>query len=121
VSAIDGIGPGLPPVPRLVRGPDLVRGNGLTGLEGVRDGVGDGTTPASDGPFDGFLTDALRQIDSLSDDVRRTEVGLLRGDQGVEIHDLQAAIGKSQVAFDLMLEIRNKMVEAWQTLSRSVM
>jgi flagellar hook-basal body complex protein FliE len=31
------------------------------------------------------------------------------------------AANKSEVAFNLVLEVRNKMVEAWEKLSRSVM
>jgi flagellar hook-basal body complex protein FliE len=30
------------------------------------------------------------------------------------------AMGKSDVAFNLMLEVRNKLVDAWEKLSRSV-
>jgi flagellar hook-basal body complex protein FliE len=30
-----------------------------------------------------------------------------------------AAANKSEVAFNLMLEVRNKLVEAWEKLSRS--
>ena len=38
----------------------------------------------------------------------------------VEVHDLMIAMGKSEVAFNLMLEVRNKIIDAWQQLSRSV-
>jgi flagellar hook-basal body complex protein FliE len=38
----------------------------------------------------------------------------------VGVDKLMLSIGKSEVAFNLMLEVRNKLVDAWEKLSRSV-
>ena len=35
---------------------------------------------------------------------------------GVELHDVMLAANKSEVMFNLMLEVRNKLVEAWEKL-----
>jgi flagellar hook-basal body complex protein FliE len=37
----------------------------------------------------------------------------------VELHDVLIAGSKSEVAFNLLLEVRNKLVDAWEQLSRS--
>ena len=71
------------------------------------------------GGFLGHLTDALEGVQGLSDDVKDRAESLSRGEP-VELHDLMISMGKSEVAFNLMLEVRNKLLEAWQILSRAV-
>ena len=80
----------------------------------------DGTSATSSPDFGAALTRALEEVSRLGDDAKNKAEALARGEP-VEVHDLMIAMGKSEVAFNLMLEVRNKMLEAWQTLSRSVM
>jgi flagellar hook-basal body complex protein FliE len=54
----------------------------------------------------------------LQDDVQAKTRGLMLG-EGVELHDVMLAADKSEVTFNLMLEVRNKLVDAWEKLSRS--
>ncbi|MEO6593310.1 MAG: flagellar hook-basal body complex protein FliE [Planctomycetota bacterium] len=68
--------------------------------------------------FDGMLADSLAKVQALQDDVREKTRGLALGED-VELHDVLIATGKSEVAFNLMLEVRNKLVDAWEKLSRS--
>ncbi|HEX5054028.1 MAG TPA: flagellar hook-basal body complex protein FliE [Planctomycetota bacterium] len=68
--------------------------------------------------FDGMLADSLAKVQSLQDDVREKTRALALGED-VELHDVMIAAGKSEVAFNLMLEVRNKLVDAWEKLSRS--
>jgi flagellar hook-basal body complex protein FliE len=70
--------------------------------------------------FDGFLGEAIDTVDSLQKDTQQKVRGMMLG-EGVELHDVMIAANKSEVAFNLVLEVRNKMVEAWEKLSRSVM
>ncbi len=69
--------------------------------------------------FSSALTDAINEVDQLRGDAS-DKVEALASGEPVELHELMIAMGKSEVAFNLMLEVRNKMVEAWHTLSRSV-
>jgi len=69
--------------------------------------------------FGSALMDALSEVNDLGNQTKEKAEALARGEP-VEVHDLMIAMGKSDVAFNLMLEVRNKMVEAWQSLSRSV-
>ena len=39
--------------------------------------------------------------------------------EDVELHDVMIAGSKSEVAFNLLLEVRNKMIDALEKLSRS--
>ena len=81
------------------------------------------TPGAQEGEAKGFgdlLTGALENVQALQDDTRAKTRGLALGED-VDVHDVMIAAGKSEVAFNLVLEVRNKMVEAWEKLSRSVM
>ncbi len=105
-------------------GPDTLREPRMLG-EGPRDGLrgpGGDTTGEDDSRvgFSSHLEEVFGQVTQLSADVKSKYEALARGGSGVEIHDLMSAIGKSEVAFNLMLEVRNKIVDAWQNLSRSV-
>jgi flagellar hook-basal body complex protein FliE len=70
--------------------------------------------------FEGLLGNAVQNVQGLQDDVRDKVRGLVLGED-VELHDVMIAAHKSDTAMSLMLEVRNKMVDAWEKLSRSVM
>ncbi len=69
-------------------------------------------------PFEGMLAESLAQVNALQQDVQAKTRGLALG-EGVELHDVLIASSKSEVAFNLLLEVRNKLVDAWEKLSRS--
>ncbi|MCB9877909.1 MAG: flagellar hook-basal body complex protein FliE [Planctomycetes bacterium] len=69
-------------------------------------------------PFSGVLADSLDQVAALRADARDKVRGMVLGED-VELHDVMIAGSKSEVAFNLLLEVRNKMVDAWEKLSRS--
>ncbi|MFK7739093.1 MAG: flagellar hook-basal body complex protein FliE [Planctomycetota bacterium] len=69
-------------------------------------------------PFEGVLADSIDNVRGLQSDVKEKVRGMVMG-EGVELHDAMIAGSKSQVAFNLLLEVRNKMVDAWEKLSRS--
>ena len=88
-------------------------------LRGIQDPERNGveTPAAGDSPasvFGGVL-DGLQELRS---DMNQKVRGLALGDD-VELHDVMMATSKSEVAFNLMLEVRNKLVDAWEKLSRS--
>ncbi len=74
----------------------------------------------SSAAFEGMLGDALAKVQGLQDDARDKVRGLALGED-VELHDVMIAANKSDTAFSLLLEVRNKLVDAWEKLSRSVM
>ena len=96
----------LPELPRELR-------PGIVGERGP-----DGPREPDTTPFGGVLADSLDNVRSLQNDVREKVESMVKG-EGVELHDVLIAGGKSEVAFNLMLEVRNKLVEAWEKLSRS--
>ena len=79
----------------------------------------DGGAAPTTARFHGMLADAIDQVDGLQRDVQDGMRALASGER-VELHDIMLSMGKSEVAFNLMLEVRNKLVDAWDKLSRAV-
>ncbi len=75
-------------------------------------------TPAATGGGDTFgdlFHSAAQQVSKLDNDAQSAVTGLLNG-QGVEVHDAMIATQKSELAFQLALQVRNKAVSAYQTM-----
>ena len=90
----------------------------LIGADQVQEPKVTGSPSGEPSTFAKTLNSALTEVRELQLDSKNKYEGLVRGE--VEVHDLMIAMGKSEVAFNLMLEVRNKLLEAWQHLSRSV-
>ena len=78
-----------------------------------------GGSTGSSGGFGDVLAQAIEGVDSLQKDVSSKTQALATGEP-VALHDVMTSMGKSEVAFNLLLEVRNKLVDAWEKLSRSV-
>ena len=96
-------------------GPRLVQGRGLSPEPARADEGKDGEKTG----FAAALFDALHKVDALQRDTFDKGKELARGET-TDVHSLMIAMGKSEVAFNMMLEVRNKIVDAWQTLIRTV-
>ncbi len=84
--------------------------------------IGEGGVQETEGGSESFLSelnDALMEVRGLQVETRDKARALASGEP-VEVHDLMISMGKSEVAFNLMLEVRNKLLDAWQILQRSV-
>jgi len=77
--------------------------------------------PASEGPgaattpFSGLMNDALSQVDALQNQARIAVDGLLTG-AGVDVHQAMIATQKAEMSFELALALRNKAVQAYQSV-----
>ncbi len=78
-----------------------------------------GGTDASSGnlrtPFAGLYTDAVGQVSTLEDQARIAVDGLMSG-SGVDVHQAMIASEKASMAFELALAVRNKAVQAYQSV-----
>ncbi|MBM4062473.1 MAG: flagellar hook-basal body complex protein FliE [Planctomycetes bacterium] len=77
-----------------------------------------GATGGGQGGFGAVLSTVLDHVRDLQGDVSQKTRGLVLGED-VELHDVMLAADKTEVSFNLLLEVRNKLVEAWEKLSRS--
>jgi flagellar hook-basal body complex protein FliE len=74
-----------------------------------------GASDASPAPFSELLTDAVGQVNQLEDQAHTAVEGLMTG-TGVDVHQAMIATEKASMAFELALSVRNKAVQAYQSV-----
>ena len=79
------------------------------------------TSPAggtgSGGGFGATLKNAINQVDQLGSESDQEVSQLVQGDRQ-DIHNVMIAVEKADVAFELMMQVRNKIVSAYQEVSK---
>jgi flagellar hook-basal body complex protein FliE len=63
------------------------------------------------------LQAAIRDVDGLQVDRDAMVADMVRGEP-VEVHEIMTVAEEAQLAFELMLEVRNKLLEAYQEIMR---
>ncbi len=95
-------------------------------MSGAISGVGASTPiveiqkPATVGAKASFgesLTDALNTVQQANGEAEQKIQDLLAGN-GEEIHKTMIAVEKADVAFEMMMQVRNKIIQAYQDVSR---
>jgi flagellar hook-basal body complex protein FliE len=90
----------------------------LQGLSGAGAGnsvTSTGGSGAQPTPFSELLTDAVGQVDQLEAQAHTAVAGLMTG-SGVDVHQAMIAAQKANMAFELALSVRNKAVQAYQSV-----
>jgi flagellar hook-basal body complex protein FliE len=125
--AIGPIGP-QPPLPPTYK-PPLVRPPAVTGSDRPVGGVADaplaptGGQRPTEGPgaaassFSQLLSDAVGQIDKLQKGAD-TNIQKLATGQPVDMHDVTISTEQANLSFQLGLQVRNKLIEAYQEVMR---
>lgn len=75
----------------------------------------DTASSTSMAPFAGILKDAIGQVGTLEDQARSITVQLMTGNS-VDVHQAVIATQKAQMAFELTLAVRNKAIQAYQSV-----
>lgn len=77
--------------------------------------VAAGKTPGVNEPkFADLMTQAIDKVNEVQNATGSLRNAYLNGDPNVDITDVMIASQKSGVAFDAMVEVRNKLVEAYK-------
>ena len=66
-------------------------------------------------PFSGVLTDAIGQVNALESQAQAAVDGLMVG-SGVDVHQAMIATQKAEMSFELALSVRNKAIQAYQSV-----
>ena len=75
------------------------------------------TQQGADGAsFKETLSKALGEVQGLQDEATDTVQAFLRGDP-VELHDVMAAVEEAGIALEMLIEVRNRLVDAYRTVS----
>lgn len=76
----------------------------------------EGAAPAS-GSFESLLSRFVGEVQARQTAANQAVQGLLSG-QGVPLHQAMIAVEEASVSFQLMVEVRNRLLEAYQELMR---
>ena len=69
------------------------------------------------GDFGAVLQDALQQVSQLQDEAGDSVEGVMTG-QITDIHSAMIAVQKADVSFQMMMQVRNKLVSAYQEIMK---
>jgi flagellar hook-basal body complex protein FliE len=77
--------------------------------------------PATVAPREWGFTETLRgamdQVEDLQNDADAKTTALLGG-SGMDVHTAMIAVEKADLSFQLMMQVRNKIVSAYQEIAR---
>lgn len=76
----------------------------------------DPETVTSGPSFADTLSSALGDMNAIQEGARDAISAFLRGED-VELHDVMAATEEAGIALELLIEVRNKIVDAYRTLT----
>ncbi len=82
---------------------------------GLSNGLPQAATQPTSAPFADLFSDAVGQIGQLEDEAR-TAVDRMMAGSGVDVHQAMIATQKASMAFELALSVRNKAVQAYQSI-----
>lgn len=91
--------------------------NGLNPLQPLPQDAGGtaGTSSAAGKDFKQYLMESLQQVNQLQQEADAKVDGLLTG-QSDNVVEVFSAVRKADVAFSLLMEMRNKMLDAYQEI-----
>lgn len=79
-------------------------------------GVESGTQPGGES-FTAILSDAVHKVDQLHDAAASQVSNLVQGGDS-DLNSVMVAVEKADVAFQLMMQVRNKIVSAYQDIEK---
>ena len=89
-------------------------------IPGVNEASATTTGPTQASGWSDFLTTlhgAVDQVNQLQSEASMKVSTMLSGN-GQDVHSAMIAVQKAELAFELMVEMRNKIVSAYQEISR---
>src|SRR5208283_638941 len=90
--------------------------SGVSQLSQANAGVGIGKAADERSDFASQLQTAFNHIEQLHTDADKQIAGLLNG-QGEDIHKVMIAVEKANISFQLMMQVRNKIIQAYRDVS----
>ena len=72
---------------------------------------------SSSGNFQGILGDMVKEVSNKQAQAGEAMAGVMSG-QGVPLHQAMIAVEEASISFQLMVEVRNRLLESYQELMR---
>jgi len=67
--------------------------------------------------FSQLLSESIAKVDEFGQEASKLQIDLALG-RPVELHEVMLASTKAGIAMELLIELRNKLIEAYQEISR---
>jgi flagellar hook-basal body complex protein FliE len=106
--AIGPIGPLPPQMPRLQLQPTAAQAAAQPPQQGPA---------AAASSFSSMLNDAVAQLDALQRGADANVARLATG-QPVDLHDVMISLEQANLGFQLAMQVRNRLIDAYQEISR---
>ena len=79
----------------------------------ARGGAAEATTPVDKGGFQGAMAQALKSVSEAQNETSRLQRELQLDNPTVSLEQTMVAMNKSQLGFQAVLTVRNRMVQAY--------
>ncbi len=76
------------------------------------------STAETGGGFSDVLKSAIQNVDSLQSGADAKVGNLLQGAPNTDVGNVMVSVEKADVAFQLMMQVRNKIVSAYQDIEK---
>jgi flagellar hook-basal body complex protein FliE len=98
---------------------DITNFPGIAGLRGGPEGLGKAAdAEKKDGGFAAALKSSLAEVNDMQQKADAAVTALATGDNKVSLHETMIAMEQADVSFRMMMQVRNKIVEAYQEILR---
>jgi flagellar hook-basal body complex protein FliE len=87
-------------------------------LEKLADQAKPKKSEGADGDFAQTLMDVLKEVNSGQQNAVQVQNDFMTGRQSVDYHDLMIAMERASISMNLTLAVRNKILDAYQEISR---
>ncbi len=94
--------------------------SGIRAPEAIIDEVSLGRTPSAGGSFSKLFEQAIARVEQFQQDSQAKTASLMRGEDQ-EVHDVVLAAQRAELSFEYFLQVRNKVVSAYQEIMRMQM
>lgn len=84
----------------------------------IADGVSNKTSGVSNGEFSDLFKDAINTVNDLQKNAGALKNGYELGDPGINLTQVMIASKKSEISFQALLQVRNKLLMAYQEVMR---
>ncbi|MGN0909590.1 MAG: flagellar hook-basal body complex protein FliE [Succinivibrio sp.] len=85
--------------------------------QGAQDGAGE-SSASRVGAFEQALKEAFENVNNLQNNAANLQTRFDTGDRQVTLSDVMLATQKSNISFEAAVQIRNKLIEAYKTVSQ---
>lgn len=76
-----------------------------------------GKSPSGGASFQDALTNAIQQVEQYREDANNSVQSFLAG-EGEDLHRVALQTQQAELAFEMFLQVRNKVVQAYQEVMR---